>query len=547
MTRAEGSPFVEAAVNPHPMDLRAGPPVSQAVVPAPAPAPGPVPGPGTSTPAPQALVRPADRVPVLAWVIAAVFVAVELAVSGRYGFQQDELYFIVAGHHLAFGYVDQPPLTPLLTRITGVLGVSPTAVRILPALAGGAVVLVAAKLAALFGAGRFGRVLAALATACAPVLIGAAHIGNTTAPDLLAWALVVLCVTTALLRDRPRWWLGAGAAAGAGLENNNLMLTLLASLALGILVSEYRSVLRTRWPWLGAGIAAALWAPNLVWQATHGWPQLAMASALHHENTTAADYAGGLPAQVFYLGLLVAPLVIAGFVRLWRTPELRFIAVTVTLIVIYVLAWVPGKVYYSDGMAPAVLAAGSVAAERWITRGRRHGLRQAVLVALPLVGTAIALPGLLPLVPVTSVHGLPASYQNSSSIGNTIGWPQLTRAVAAQDAALVRAGHPATSIFTGYYGEAAALDVLGTADHLPPVLSGQNAYWMWGPGHASDRTVLVVDALGKLRPYFAGCRLLTTYNAPYHVQNDWTGIQIGVCTGPAASWHTLWPHLKYYG
>jgi hypothetical protein len=480
-------------------------------------------------------------------VIAAVFVAAELAFSGRYGFQQDELYFLVAGHHLAFGYVDQPPLTPLLTRITGILVVSPTAVRIVPALAGGAVVVVAAKLAALFGAGRFGRVLAALAMACAPVLLGATHIGNTTAPDLLAWALVVLCVSVALLRDRPRWWLGAGAAAGAGLENNNLMLLLVGSLALGVLVCPQRSVLRTRWPWLGAGIAAVLWVPNLVWQATHGWPQLAMASALHHQNNSVADYAGGLPAQVLYLGLLIAPLAVAGFILLWRSPELRFIAISGTLIVGYVLAWVPGKVYYSAGMAPAVLAAGAVAAERWTARRRRPPLWRAVLVAAPLVGTAVALPGLLPVVPVTAVHGLPASYQHASGIGNTIGWPQLTRAVAAQDTALVHAGHPPTSVFTGYYGEAAALGVLGTADHLPPVLSGHNAYWMWGPRDASDRTVLVVDALGQLRPYFASCHLLTTYYAPYHVQNDWTGIPIGVCTGPDASWHALWPRLRHYG
>src|SRR5262249_50510382 len=113
-----------------------------------------------------------DRVPVLAWAIGAVFVAIELAVSGRYGFQQDELYFIVAGHHLAFGYVDQPPLVPLLTRITDVLGVSPTAVRIIPALAGGAGVVIAARLAALFGAGRFGRAVAAPAPACPPVGLG---------------------------------------------------------------------------------------------------------------------------------------------------------------------------------------------------------------------------------------------------------------------------------------------------------------------------------------------------------------------------------------
>jgi len=479
---------------------------------------------------------------VLAWVIGAAFVAVELAVSGRYGFQQDELYFIVAGHHLAFGYVDQPPFVPLLARITGILGVSPTAVRVIPALAGGAVVVMAARFAALFGAGRFGRVLAALATACTPIVIGATHIGNTTPLDLLAWAAVLLCVTTALLRHRPHWWLGAGA----GLENNNLMVMLLAGLALGILVSEHRPVLRTRWPWLGAGLAAVIWAPNVIWQATHGWPQLAMASALHQQNTSAADYLGGLPAQLVYLGLLVIPLTIAGFIRLWRTPGLRFIAVGATLILVYVLAWVPGKVYYTDGMAPAVLAAGSLAAERWIARARRPRLRRGVVIAAPLVGAAIILPGVLPIVPAGHVHDLPASSQHAD-LGDTIGWPQLTRTVAAQDAALVHAGQPPTSIFTGYYGEAAALDVLGPADRLPPVLSGHNAYWMWGPGRASDRTVLVVDALGRLRPDFASCRLLTTYHAPYRVQNDWTPIQIGVCTGPVASWRALWPHLRHYG
>ena len=488
-----------------------------------------------------------DRVPVLAWVIGAVFVAVELAVSNRYGFQQDELYFIVAGHHLAFGYVDQPPLAALLTRTTDIFGVSPAAVRVIPALAGGAVVVVAARLAALFGAGRFGRVLAALTVACAPIVLGAVHLGNTTPPELLAWAAVLLCVTTALLRHRPRWWLGAGAAAGVGLETNNLMVMLLIGLAIGLLGSEHRSVLRTRWPWLGAGIAAVIWAPNLIWQATNGWPQLAMSSALHQQNSSAADYAGGLPAQVLYLGLFVAPLLIAGMIRLWRTPELRFIGVAATLVVVWVLAWVPGKVYYTDGMAPAVLAAGALAAERWIARGHRPRLRRGLVLAMPLAGMAVILPGLLPLVPVSDVHDLPASSQLSSAVGDTIGWPQLTRAVAAQSAALTRAGKPPTSIFTGYYAEAAALDVLGSADHLPPVLSGHNAYWMWGPGHASDRRVLVIDALGRLRPYFASCRLLTTFRAPYHVQNNWTGVPIGICTGPVAGWRRIWPDLRHYG
>jgi Dolichyl-phosphate-mannose-protein mannosyltransferase len=500
----------------------------------------------TAAPEPGPLVPGSDRVPGLAWLIGAIFVAVELAVSGRYGFQQDELYFLVAGHHLAFGYVDQPPLAPLLTRITDVLGVTPTAIRIIPALAGGAIVVMAARLAALFGAGRLGRILAALVMACAPVLLGAVHVGNTTPLDLLAWTTVLVCVSTALLRHRPRWWLAAGAAAGVGLEADNLVILLLVALAIGLLVTNQRPVRRTRWPWLGASIAAAIWAPNVIWQATHGWPQLAMSAALHRQNTSPADYAGALPAEIVYLGLVMAPLAVAGFVVLWRTAELRFIAVAATLVVAYVLAWVPGKVYYADGVAAAVLAAGAAATERWIARAGRPGGRLRLVIVASLVAVAATLPLVLPILPASAVHSLPASSQHSA-VGDSIGWPQLTHAVAAQDAALVRAGQPPTSIFTGYYPEAATLAVYGGADHLPPVLSGHNAYWMWGPGQASDRRVLVVDALGQLRPYFASCHLLTTYNPPYHVQNDWTDIQIGLCTGPTASWRALWPHLKLYG
>jgi 4-amino-4-deoxy-L-arabinose transferase-like glycosyltransferase len=129
-------------------------------------------------------------------------------------------------------------------------------------------VVIAARCAALFGAGRFGRALAALTTACAPVIFTSVHVDNTTPLDLLFWATVVLCVATALLRGRPRWWLGAGVAAGLGLENDNLMLVLLAGIAIGVLVSPaHRQVLHTRWPWLAAAIAAVIWAPNLIWPA----------------------------------------------------------------------------------------------------------------------------------------------------------------------------------------------------------------------------------------------------------------------------------------
>lgn len=314
----------------------------------------------------EATAIPPDRLPGAAWGIAAAFVALELALSDRYGFGMDELYFIEPGRHLAFGYVDQPPLAPLLTRTTGILGLSPTAIRILPALAGGFTIAATARLAALFRAGRSGQVPAALIAACAPFSLLLAHVADTTAYDVLAWTLVMLCVSTALLRDRPAWWLGAGVAAGVGMQDENLVAMLAICLTIGIGFSRYRDVLRTRWPWLGAGIAAAIWTPNAIWQASHGWPQLAMASALHQEFNSSADYIRGPFDQLFQPGLFVAPIVIVGFIGLWRDARLRFCAITVTLVLLWVLFWIPGKEYYTAGVLPTVVACGSASADRWV-------------------------------------------------------------------------------------------------------------------------------------------------------------------------------------
>jgi hypothetical protein len=277
-------------------------------------------------------------------------------------------------------------------------------------------------------------------------------------PELPAWAVVLLCVSTALLRDRRRRWLGGGAAAGARLETNNLMLMLLAGLGMGILVSAHRFVLRTRWPWLGAEHHLG---------AEHRLAGRARVAATGH---------GLRPAPGKRLG-----------------GRLR------------------GRAADPD---PVPGAAGRAAGHR--------GLHQA------MAHPRAAVPGRRGHAYRGLRGGLGADPRDRSP----------RRDLGPRRSA-------PTSILTGYYGESAALDVLGSGDHLPRVLSGHNTYWMSGP--ASDRTVLMVDALSQLRPCFASCRQLTTYHAPYRVQNDWTGLQIGVCTGPVAGWPALWPHLKHYG
>ena len=212
--------------------------------------------------------------------IAGLMLAGLLAVSGAYGFHGDEMYFVVAGQHPAFGYVDQPPLTPMLSAASvAVLGVSPTAVRVLPALEMALIVVLIALIARDLGGSRRAQVLAAI-TAALSGYLGAGHLDTTTEPDLLAWAIILWLLVKLLAGGDRRLWLALGVTTGIGLENKDTLLFLGAGLAVGLVLTRRWDVVRSPWAWAAIGIALLLWAPNLAWQAANGWPQITMASQI---------------------------------------------------------------------------------------------------------------------------------------------------------------------------------------------------------------------------------------------------------------------------
>ena len=108
--------------------------------------------------------------PAIVGALALVKFALHMATASRYGFFIDELYFLACGQHLAWGYVDFPPLTPLQAWLTRALfGDSPYSIRLFPALAGAGLVVLAAALARGLGGGRLAQGLAALGVLAAPV------------------------------------------------------------------------------------------------------------------------------------------------------------------------------------------------------------------------------------------------------------------------------------------------------------------------------------------------------------------------------------------
>ncbi len=484
------------------------------------------------------LRMPSGRV----WLVVAVFVAVELAASGRYGFHRDELYFLAAGRRLAFGYVDQGPLAPLLAHLASVLlGSTPTAIRILPALAGAATIVVAVLIAQTVGGGAFAQTLTAVAAASDPVAIAGAHLATTIVYDLLGWALVLLFVLRALLAADEHAWVWAGIAAGVDLENKNLILMLAASLLIALMLSPSRSALRSSWLLAGVLAAAAIFMPEAIWQAQHGWPALAMSHALSTEHSTGGDYTGYIPAQLVYPGLLTLPIVVAGVLTLARRPELRFALVAFALVVVFVFVDIPGRPYYPAGFYPLIYAAGATAIEA------RAGARRRLYLAAPAVGALATLVLILPLLPLATMAKLRFLHKLAYDQGETVGWPQLTNSVARVYDALPASRRRATSIFTGNYGEAGAIALYGPADRLPQPLSGHNSYWLWGPGKAGDATVIALDSVGQLAPHFGRCRYDTTFHSPHDVDNDENSSQIWTCTQPRGPWSSFWRSLKHYG
>ena len=293
--------------------------------------------------------------------MAAAAFGVEMAVSGRYGYVRDELYFLAAGRHLAWGYVDQPSLTPLLARIDALLtGDTLVGLRALPALGLAALVLLTAAMARALGAGRGGQLLAALATACCAEYLGAMHELTTTPVDFVGWALVLLAVTKLLTRSDPRWWIAVGGLAGLGMDAKWNIGFLVAALGLGFAVTPAaRPLLRSRYLACAAVLFAVLAAPDFAWQALHGWPNVAVFGHLNQQAWQ--NRALYWPIQVVYTSIALVPLWVGGIAWALRDARLRVVGVAAVAVIVaqFVLG---GKGYYPGGVYTFCFAAGATRA-----------------------------------------------------------------------------------------------------------------------------------------------------------------------------------------
>ena len=467
-----------------------------------------------------------------------------VAVSGRYGYHRDELYFLAAGHHLAWGYPDQPPFVPALARVMSAIAPGSLPVLRLPsALAAAADVLLAARLAREFGASRGGQTLAAVAMATAPFVLGSGHLTSTATFDLLAWTAVLYLVVRVLRTGNDRLLVVAGVVAGFGLLANDLVAFLLVGLGIGVLISGPRKVYRSPWLWVGVVIAVALWTPYLVWQAQNGWPELSVSRDIAAGGSGSSTPRWALlPFQLLLANIWLAPVWIVGLWRLLRADETRWARAVgwcwVFLAVAFTLGG--GKAYYLTGMLAALLAAGAQPVLDWARR--RPGRLRAGMIGAT-VATLFALPITLPLVPLNHLSDSGAVGANYD-LGETVAWPTYVDQVTSVVDRVSAGGAGRIVILASNYGEAGAVERYGHRT----AYSGHNGFWWWGPPPDGRSPVVTIGyPLDYLQRFFRQCSLGTRLHNRLNVDNDEQGADVFVCTGMLGSWTTLWPRLKALG
>jgi len=517
-----------------------------------------------------------------AWLAAGAVFLVHAFGNARSAFFRDELYFIMCGRHPQWGYVDQPPVVPLLAAATQVFGHSLFLLRLVPALFATAGVFTTCLLAIEFGGGVFAQVLASMAFLFAGVLLG---FGQIAAPDevgLWTWPLLALLVVRIIKGANPRLWLIVGLVAGVSIQSKYTILFFLASLFLGLLLTPERRIMRSVWFAAGCGVAMIVVLPNFVWQAHYGFPMWELLRAGQNGKNVVSSPPIFLFQQALTTNLFLSPIWIIGLMWFLRNRPYRFLGYAYIALIVQMLL-LHAKYYYPADVYPILIAAGAMQIEAWTSH---LGLLRKVVLAYALVLGGIFVPYTLAILPERAF----LAYQQwligfqfprtalAHDPGGDIpllpgvwadmhGWPEFAATVKEIYETLPPAQRAQAVVVAANFGEAAAIEFFAPG---VPVISYHNQYWLWGThGYSGDVVIAISGSTEQLfkkwallghtgndiigdfgncgakEHLFEHAKLVARFNVPYTL--DWeTGIPILVCRGIRTPLAALWPNLKEY-
>ena len=482
--------------------------------------------------------------------IVAAIALLHLATNSRYGFHRDELQFLTDARHLHWGFVAYPPMTPFLERLLlSVFGLSLMGLRLFSVLAQCIIIVITGLMARDLGGRTMAQAAAALSIALSAIFLFEGTEFQYTSFDQLWWVLAAWCVVRLLTSEDPRWWQAIGAVFGLGMMTKYNIAFFIAGVLGAMVFTQARRYFLSKWFWAGVALGLALFLPNLLWQVRHNFITYQFLKTIHHRDVLIGRANGFLKEQFLTcLNPVASILWLIGLVSAMRTPRFRMLA-WMFLIPLLLFILKEGRSYYLAAAYPMLVALGAVAAERWLdTRPPvlRIGIAGAYLNAVLIVGIGIC----SFLIPIATNGPLYAfALANNANLREELGWSIMLQTLMNVRDSLPPDRQASLAILTGNYGEQGAVEILGSAYHLPPALSGTNTAWLRGYPQPPPSTLIVVG----LRPDFLdreldSCR--TAARIPYPVsQNNEESTQfndIYVCGSPKQPWPRFWRDIQNF-
>lgn len=481
--------------------------------------------------------------------------------NNRYGYFRDEFDYIACGNHLAWGYVDQPPLIPFLIHVCrSLLGDSLRSIRFIPALASSLLVIQTGLFAREFGGRRFALILSAAAVIIAPQYLSNGSLLGTNCLEPNLWMGCAYFATLAIKRNDPRYWLWFGVIAGVGLQEKYSIALFGFGIVVGLLLTEQRRAFLNRWIWLGALAAFLIFLPNVLWNIHYHWPFLQLMHAIRAEGRDIVLP----PLQYFWQQMLLvhpftAPIWTIGLFALLFSSRLKSYRVLGwSYLVCYTVFFVlHGKNYYLAPIYPMLLAAGAVIIEKATERPPSTWMRPAMLVLLLAAGAYFApvvVPVLTPDRFIAYLKFLPMKlpvmeHSHARAVlpqwyADQFGWNEIVAETAVAWNRLNSDERRDCGIFAQDYGQAGAIDFLGRSYGLPSALSGHQTYFLWGPRGYSGQCMIVLDDKKEvLEQLWNNVEYVgSSADNPYALERD---IDVFICKGAKfGTLAQLWPRIK---
>ena len=482
-----------------------------------------------------------------------------IAAFAGYEIFRDELYYLACVDHLAWGYIDQPPLSIwVLKAFTSILGDSILSIRLIPAIAGGLSMYFLGKSVKELGGANFAIAVASLAYLISPINLGFGSIYSMNCLDLLAWILSYYLVIRLIRTEDKKIWIYLGIVLGCALMNKISILFLGAGLAIAIVATPLRAWLKTPWPYIGGAIALLSFTPYLWWNITHDMAHLEFignATSQKYDELSAWSFLSGQFLINHPTNFLIYLLGIFYFIFDQKGKKFRALGIIFFFTMLILMINGQSKSEYLAGAISILFGGGAL----WLEDRLNHlkWLKIAILILL-VSGMALA-PLAAPMLNETSF----IRYSQKLGIGGSNnegkeeselpqfyadmhGWEQKAKAVslAFQNLSMEEKKH--TIIFTQNYGRAGSMDYFNKKYDLPPSYSGHNNYWLWGPPPEETTTVIFLQQqIGGAADLFETIEEVGKIQCEYCMPYE-NNLKVFIARNPNQSIGTLWPELKNY-